>query len=384
MRVLLHIGQSKTGTSAIQAFLTLNRETLAKNGILYPAINVSGMSLDLGAHNAVADALLGKSRFPHLSAEEYFEHFYAEAKKINATTLLLSGEHFFYGEPRIWDVANEDEYFSIYKKKLMKLSTFLVGHELEILIYLRPQLDWLSSAVGQTVRINGLISDKVLYENDQKFFHMMKPLLRYAKLIEYWNEILKPSDFKAIPYDRNTLYKNSSIADFLKRTGLDNIDFSHADENIQVNESLTREYIEVKKILNLTPKSKNSERVIIRCLEKLSALSDQTKQYALDPVTAKAVVEFSVSENQRLNELFGEENKLFKATSTKFKLDTKIPSPIEVNLAMEKFQLEYASWRAMVLRLNYSTRTFIRTKLPTLQAIIHNIKMSYLKVKFRN
>jgi len=38
MRVILHIGQSKTGTTALQSFLASNRTPLAKAGICYPDV----------------------------------------------------------------------------------------------------------------------------------------------------------------------------------------------------------------------------------------------------------------------------------------------------------------------------------------------------------
>src|SRR4051812_39408468 len=50
MRLYLHIGMQKTGTSALQYFFHYNRAELAKDGILYPhisefdAINFSGVS----------------------------------------------------------------------------------------------------------------------------------------------------------------------------------------------------------------------------------------------------------------------------------------------------------------------------------------------------
>ena len=75
MQILLHIGQSKTGTSAIQAYLSLNRKELARNGILYPSVKIWGMPVDLGNHNPLADALVAVFRYPFLTAEQYFDQF---------------------------------------------------------------------------------------------------------------------------------------------------------------------------------------------------------------------------------------------------------------------------------------------------------------------
>ena len=120
MRILLHLGQSKTGTSAIQTFLTLNRSSLGKAGVLYPSVKIGGMSIDMGSHNAVADSLVGMSRFPHLNSDQYFSQFFKEVKRIDAKLLILSAEHFFAGEPRVWAVANREEYFNLYRRKPLK------------------------------------------------------------------------------------------------------------------------------------------------------------------------------------------------------------------------------------------------------------------------
>ena len=37
-KLILHIGQSKTGTSSLQALLSEERETLWDNGVLYPDV----------------------------------------------------------------------------------------------------------------------------------------------------------------------------------------------------------------------------------------------------------------------------------------------------------------------------------------------------------
>ena len=42
MNIYLHMGFYKTGTTAIQKFLSLNRDQLVKQGFLYPAIGAYG------------------------------------------------------------------------------------------------------------------------------------------------------------------------------------------------------------------------------------------------------------------------------------------------------------------------------------------------------
>lgn len=383
MKVLLHIGQSKTGTSAIQAFLTLNRKALQDAGVLYPVARVSGMPIDMGAHNAVADALVGLSRFPHVDAKEYFDQFFTEAAQLNAELLILSAEHFFGGEPRIWNTSGSDEYLELYQKKISRLAEFLKDHEVSIIIYLRPQLDWLASAVGQTVRIQRLISNQVLYENDKQFYEMMKPLLMYSKLLDVWSETLKPQNFTVVPYVRETLYKKSSISDFLHRAGLDHIQYPYATPDVQVNKSLTREYLEVKKLLNRTPRGKTSERVIIHILETLSETSDMSSDYCLDPAIAQQVEILCEQDNQRLNNVYQVEGSAFKARGKTVSLG---PSLEEVRIAAAKlrFEEEYYSLGGRMLWLNFAVKAFLRSYCRPLHALLHQFKMARIKHKYKN
>lgn len=384
MKVLLHIGQSKTGTSAIQAFLTLNRKALHDNGILYPSVKVAGMTIDLGAHNAVADSLLGHSRFPYLTDDQYFEHFFEEARNANAQLLILSAEHFFAGEPRVWDVDSKEEHYDIYRRKIERLAKFLDGHEVSVLLYLRPQIDWLASAVGQTVRISGLISTKKVYENDEQFFELIQPLLDYSKLIKVWEEIIKPDSFTIIPYDRKTLHKNSSIADFLLRAKLDGIYFPFAGDDIQVNESFTREYLEVKKILNQQPHSKNTERVMIRCLERLSSESQETTQYSLPLEVERKAELFAASVNEYLNSKYAQHGMQFRAKSEKQSLRPPPLSQADIDQALDAFHKEFGSVRTRLLSLNFATRTFLRENVKPVHGALHSLKMAYLRMKYRN
>ena len=383
VKVLLHIGQSKTGTSAIQAFLTLNRKTLQEAGVLYPVARVSGMPVEMGAHNAVADALVGLSRFPYIDAEEYFAQFFAEAAQLKAELLILSAEHFFGGEPRIWDTNDSDEYFELYEQKIKRLAEFLQGHEVSIIVYLRPQLDWLASAVGQTVRIQRLISDRVLYEDDKQFFELMKPLLMYSKLLDIWSETLKPVNFAVIPYIRETLYKKSSISDFLFRAGLEHIRFPYASHDVQVNKSLTREYLEVKKLLNRTPRSKTSERVVIHILEKLSETSDMSSDYSLDPAVRQKLELLCEQDNERLNDRYRVEGIAFSSRG-KSDRDESTVEETRIAAAMLRFEKEYHSLHGWLLWTHFAIKNFLRNHCRPLHALLHQFKMAGIKHKYKN
>ncbi len=124
MRVILHIGQSKTGTTSLQSFLASNRASLAKAGVLYPDVYRGGIPLNVLEHNSFAESLCGFRRFPGFSAEEYFPQFLEQAQKQGCDTLLLSGES-FWGAPQIWRLAEGVGFFETHATKLKNLKQLL-------------------------------------------------------------------------------------------------------------------------------------------------------------------------------------------------------------------------------------------------------------------
>lgn len=176
MKILLHIGQSKTGTSAIQAYLTLNWTELGEQRTLYPSVTIGGLTVDMGNHNSVANALCDVMRYPNLPADACFAQFFAEAERTGARRLILGAEHLFGGEPRIWDVSNPDAFATAYRRKIERLKAYLQGHEVEVFVYLHPQAHWLGSVIGQTVCTERLTREQRIYESDRQLFEMAKPV----------------------------------------------------------------------------------------------------------------------------------------------------------------------------------------------------------------
>ncbi len=384
MKILVHIGQSKTGTSAIQAYLTLNREVLLKAGVLYPVASVAGMEIDFGNHNPVADALAGLSRYPYFTAEQYFTTFFTTAEKNNSSLMILSAEHFFGGEPRVWEVKNEEEYYSLYREKISNLAVFLRGHEVSVLVYLRPQVDWLASAISQTVRIEKLIGEKPIYQDDEQYFELVKPILRYYTLLQIWQEQLKPVDIKAVTYDRKNLYQNNSIADFVQRAGLQSLQLTFGTEALEVNQSLAPELIEVKKLLNRQPHTKNEERVIIKCLRALTARAGKSAPYWISKELIQQVKSFVAIENNRLNSDYIEGAPLQAESAAAAKRVKHDTSPEKISQAMLLFQQEYRKPKYRLLHLRTAVLIFLRDHALPIHSALHQVKRLYRKIIFRN
>ena len=381
MKIYLHIGQSKTGTSAIQFFLNRNRDALVKEGVLYPGVKVRGLTVDLENHNALADSLVGIIRFPYVSADEYFRQFFAEAQRLKAHTLIFSAEHFFGGEPRVWNVRNEDQYFQEYKNKLDALAHYLEGHDVSIILYLRPQIDWFASAVSHTIRIEGLIGKGGVYQNDMQLLSLMSPLLKYYDLVKQWQEIFPKCELQVVPYSKENLYERNSISDFINRIGLESVSFPETHRAALINTSLTREYIEVKKRFNTKERTKTQERIAIQCLETLSRKSVQGTSYLLAKDVLRKLEVLSLDHNRYLNQYFGRDK--YEFTDRK-SYNADLLQPLtreEIDIAYCSFEREYYKPKSYFMALESELRAILRNNARPVHSGLHQVKRLYRNIK---
>lgn len=367
MKITLHIGQSKTGTSAIQSFLTLHRDALIQQGILYPTISVWGMPIDAGSHNAVADAIAGKIAYPFVTAEKYREAFFGEAFRLGLDRMILSAEHFIGGEPRIWDVTDHDAHYEGYRAKVQRTTDWLKGHDVELLVYLRPHASWLASSIAQNIRTTGLVAKIDASMTDMQFFNMFLPLLRYEKLLTAWREILGPNKITIVPYRRDALLNGNSVDDFMLQVGIDGSKLPQAQKQ-EVNSSLTREYLEVQRALNKTPRTKSEIRTSIKCLEALSRTSSEPTSYALSPDAMAAVDKIASEDNEAMAREFG---LIVEPESVREFPPLRQPA---IDAAMTRFQHEMARPHYRRMKLIMEMKDILRRRALPLHTLLHRVK----------
>lgn len=335
------------------------------------------MPIELTNHNPVADAVAGKRSFPGLSADDYFEQFFNEANRLRAERLIISAEHFFGGQPRLWGIENPSEYEILYSQKIANLSRYLQGHEVSLIVYLRPQVDWLSSTVAQNIRISGLISDKPIYRDDRQFYEMLKPCLRYCELLDIWRTTLRPETVTVVPYVRERLVNMNSVSDFLTRLGFDPEVFSSVQRQRTVNASLSREFVEVKKILNRRARTKNDERVVIQCLKRLSQNSKFGTTYKLENDVVRDLEEFVAEDNRRLCVEYLNGGGSFTAKVGYRGDEVPVLTADQIANALEVFEQEYCRATMRLLSLSYAVKGVLRKYAPPVHAALHQVKRVY-------
>ncbi len=144
MRVIIHIGATKTGSSALQHYLHKNSSRLAQDGVCYPDVGVAS-----GAQHLIAAALhpsafrLHSNELPdplgvrQARFAEMMQQALATARASNAHTLVLSSEY-------LWGVFSEPFYAA--------WMTNLQGCDVSIYAVLRRPDQWLQSSYLQALK----------------------------------------------------------------------------------------------------------------------------------------------------------------------------------------------------------------------------------------
>ena len=127
MRIIIHIGTPKTGSTSLQNMLRHNRETLAQSGVLYPQISAAAH------HNPLA--LCHYQPGSHDDGQTAWQTVTAQAHKAQPHTVILSTETFI----RISD-------FDGLRENLRQISPTA---DIEVVCYLRHPVRLHESKISQ-------------------------------------------------------------------------------------------------------------------------------------------------------------------------------------------------------------------------------------------
>lgn len=374
MKFILHIGQSKTGTTTLQRFLAENRPHLQAQGVCYPDFTKGDKALSLDNHNVYAEALAGLSRYPWMTAAQYTAQLAAIRDSGQYDAILLSGES-FWGAPQIWRLQEGQDLKAVYRQKLEGLRDLVVGHEVQVVLYLRPQDTWFDSALGQIIRYERILGPKDIYQSDEQVFDLLQPYLDYAQWVDLWREIIQPDQFDIIPFTPDELAGGDIVTDFLQRLGIaDNrlvANVIKTEENVGWDHSL----VELKKEINKKPRSKTMERMTITYLDEMNARITHRQKYKVSSDLSARIKSFCEQKNKAL------------PVSLVLKSSAQDVVPFD-NARMDKLRQEYKaqifSLRSVYLYLKLGLGASLRSKMPELYAWIKGIKTSMKTMKANN
>lgn len=199
--VILHIGMSKCGSTAIQKFLASREVTLAKKGICYPRVG----RVD-GAHFGLLDALVGGT------SRVWWDSVRREAG--DADVLILSCEGLWHQPTRV----------------IREIKSLLSSCEVKVVLYLRHPGDYLASSYRQQIKRMRCRDSKMT------FLGRIGSRIDYPKVICNWRRAFR------LDVSCYELAKKSLVCDFLNRAGVTGLEFPRGDfrQNETPNDGVTR------------------------------------------------------------------------------------------------------------------------------------------------
>lgn len=170
MKLDIHIGHTKTGTSQFQNLMTISQDELAKQGILYPKSGVK-----FNAHHGLVRLLVEQKVKTVTDPTVSFEEFVSEVKAANLPRVIISSEGFSNAQAAKAAFALLDKEFDV-----------------SVHLFLRPPISWLNSQLNQTYK-------SILYEDaysgdGEAQYQLVESLInddmQFQKLIQVWEAIV--------------------------------------------------------------------------------------------------------------------------------------------------------------------------------------------------
>ena len=281
----------------------------------------------------------------------------------------MSAESFLGGRPYLWELSKPDDYFIFYHKKLEKLRTYLEGHSVTLVAYFRQQNKWLESAIPQIIRYEGTMGQRI-YENDKQLIDLLSPRMDYNRLIGTWDNVVSPDHMRLREYNRDNFPENNVIVDFLRQIGVSDERLSAIDCSDNVHDSWSREFIEIKKRLNIQQKSRIQEDAIIEVITRLNKEYGSQKKYQLPQDVHNAVLGRFKESNKALSDNYNDGSLLF---SEHPKIESSgvytPPSSKEIAEAMSMFEQYYKSWRGRRVFILSVFKRFLKKLSPFLYSM---------------
>jgi hypothetical protein len=223
----IHIGMPKTGSSAIQAFLSLNYNVLKKSGFLFPNPPNPNYGQAYQTTSGNADSIATLIRENNITKiKDNISKIIQDSDSFNCENIIFSTEFFF-------------QILAMYPERFLDI---FEDYEYKIICYIRRQDTLFSSAYNQSVKNHDLKSKTLPSELIEKmdFCKILKNSLNY---IDVRRMLIRP-------YEKKQFYLGNIFEDFLNSIGLKLTDEYIFPEKI-VNPSLDFDTLEFRRILNI-------------------------------------------------------------------------------------------------------------------------------------
>jgi hypothetical protein len=289
LKVIVHIGWRKTGSSAIQYLLDVNRDALrAKYAIDYPEAGLFGR-----AHHLVGwDLLGGRPRRAIEPGERRlregdFPGMLREAKRLGCTRMAVSSEVFSNDNPDLPRRIREQ----------------LHGHTVEIVAYVRRQDRYIEARYNQCVKDGRPVGEL------EPYIAIQLPSLDYHEHFRRWSAAFGRENLKVRVYDPSEFQNGDVRIDFLHAAGIapDGLTFEEGARNA----SLTFSGVQFLRRFESAPPAGRERRRVVRLLQ-LYARERADHGSLLLPPQRRAILERFRESNRRFAREFLDRENVFE------------------------------------------------------------------------
>lgn len=267
IRLILHLGQHKTGSKALQSYLWLNQQRFIERGILYPTvpkhkINVPAYQCSHFILYALArrDAMIAsgevsaaenfysqyKDQFaPFKNLQDLLQEIEQEREKHNAHTIILSSEDLFDMQSA-HELDFHSEWIVYLAKKLAELSLKL-NWRIDAVVYLRRPDHLLHAHYAQFIK--GSVCNHLSFD---MFANLFKPRLNSLAILEIWATHLQAEKIHVRPYEFEFM-RNGIVGDFCQSLlGFIPTDScAKVEHNLEyANQTPSKPYIDLIRLIN--------------------------------------------------------------------------------------------------------------------------------------
>lgn len=213
MRIFLHIGVWKTGSTAIQTFLAKNADSLLQRGVMIP-----DYARNMREYNHLFERLAARDE---AGVEAVANQLSRDIDTHDPDTLVISSEHFWHAPPDVIErVADLLRHYS---------------PDVQVIAYIRPQDDMWASLYAQQAKFFRVRSTDAVWGNGDYIGPAIgENALFYHRCFSVYAQIFGENAVKPKVYDRSSFTDGDVVQDFLDLIGVEDrsgLLASERDEN---------------------------------------------------------------------------------------------------------------------------------------------------------
>lgn len=270
LKLYLHIGMPKTGTTYIQNFLRENNEVLKNEGYVYPDFGVRFDTIGINRNGHFLVSVIRDENGNRLKEKEQEIEDECFDKLFRLFDVF---PNVIISDESIWnsgEIKRDKNFWGNLKSKLDAR-----GIELKVIVYLRRQDLFIQSFWAQHVKENSVSDTLQEFFNSSRFKRIK---LNYYKRLNKISKVIGKENVLVRVYEKDQYIgsQKTIVSDFLTTVGLEYND-NYAELDRLPNRSLSGIYLETKRELNKIEGLNKRKSYVQALLKKVIDENDDIK-----------------------------------------------------------------------------------------------------------